>query len=174
MAKRFFIVKNITSNCGGLSATNSRGQFNFVKKAILDPKPTGEKVIELDKYEAGICRLSILFNNYSAMSDLDFANHYLDFTENDKNECRKIRLAIRCWLDKNSTAWPESYFDTVWNSYDTLEKKLSNGAIINAYNHFETLPDTITDSITNDVINLAALNSMIDYLFQHIFDKYPR
>jgi hypothetical protein len=174
LTKRFYIVKNKTSGETGVEGTNSRGTFTFIKKEQTDPKPTGATVYELDKFEAAICRMSILFNDYSSHSDSEFATHYEKFTENDKNEGRKIRLAITAWSAKNTSAWPNSYHEAVWINYDSLEQRLSDGALTPAYLVSLSIPNIINDPITTDNIDVTSLNTLIAGMFDDAFDKYPR
>jgi hypothetical protein len=168
------MVKNKTSAEGSLDGTNSRGTYSFIKTEYTDPKPEGSVVYELSKSEASIARKSIIFNDYSNCNDLEFAHHYGPFTNNDKNEARRIRLAMLSWISKNSGSWPASYHDTIDAAYENCEKKLSDGNLKMAYDIAQSISNSLSDVPTGDTIDVSSLNTMILNLFDETFDKFPR
>jgi len=161
------------------TGTNSMGTYSLIIKDHDDVAPTGTNVADLNEEEYEIASLSNLFNDYSAVSDEDFVYLYEPFTTNDKNCGRFIRQSELSWSARNTTNWPIEYHATVWVAYDSLNQRLSDGAISPAWSVLQGIPDNFTVTIPgpyqDDVIDMSALNDMIEtLLFTTGFDKFPR
>ncbi len=118
--------------------------------------------------------MSVVFNDYSAVPDLEFTTLYEAYTTNDKNLGRLLRQSVNAWSAKNAAAWLPSYHTATWVLYDSMEQRLSDGALIPAYYNFLMVPDNIVDPVTTDTIDLSSLNALIASIFADIFSKYPR
>ena len=177
--KRYFIVKNKTSNgdASEILTGVSQGQNYSLMKMDFEQTtiPTGAGVIEYaDGKEFAVAATSVIFTDYTGLTDSEFANAYLPFTTNEKNQGRILRQGIVAWAAKNSGSWPNSYHEAVWPNYDSLNQRLSDGAITPAYLVSLSIPNIINDPTTTDNIDLTSLNLMISNMFNEIFNKYPR
>ena len=183
MNKRYFVVKNPTSAGDAVefasgTKIDQTGSNNYSLYKLADSKeiiPQGESVIEYDyREQAAIAALSVVFNDYSAVSDQAFVSLYEPFTANDKGEGRKVRQAIPAWTAKNAAAWPPSYHSSIWDYYDPVSQRLSDGALTPAYLTVLQVPDNITDPTTGDVVDMSGLNTLLKDLLEAVFSKYPR
>lgn len=176
--KRYFIVKNKSSNGdGSVFATGSKNgdTYDMLKMDRDGIEPVGATVVEYENAaEARVGAMSVVFNDYSQVSDLEFTKLFEAFTTNDKNMGRLIRQAVNAWSAKNAGNWPQSYHTTVWPTYDQMEQRLSDGALLPAYYNFLAIPDSILDPVTNDIVDMSSLNLLVSDLFENVFAKYPR
>ena len=176
--KRYFIVKDKTADGDATvfaSGSVNADTFDILKMDREGTVPSGASVIEYDDAEqARIAAMSVAFNDYSGVSDLEFTKLYEAFTTNDKNMGRLVRQAINAWSAKNAGSWPQSYHAAVWVLYDQMEQRLSDGALVPAYFNFLAIPNSVLDPVTSDIVDVSALNTLIGELFDDIFAKYPR
>ena len=176
--KRYFIVTDKTADGDAVSFANGSKNsvsFDIMKMDREGLLPTGATVIEYDTgEEARIAAMGVLFNDYSGVSDEEFAIQFEAFTTNDKNLGRLLRQSVNAWSAKNAGGWPDSYHSAVWPLYDGMEQRLSDGALVPAYINFLSIPSSVNDPVTTDDIDLTALNALILSSFNNIFTKFPR
>ena len=183
MNKRYFVVKNATGAGDAVefangTKTDQNGTNSYTLYKLADSKsilPTGETVIEYDtREEAAVAAVSVVFNDYSTMNDEAFVQAYAPFTTNDKDQGRRIRQAISAWTAKNATAWPPSYHSSIWDYYDPVNQRLSDGALTPAYLVLLQIPNIINDPVSGDNVDMSSLNSLLISLLSQVFAKFPR
>ena len=176
--KRYFIVKNKLSDGDAkvFASGSLQGDTLDILKMDRDGVlPSGSSVVEYSNGdEARIASMSVVFNDYSAVPDLEFTTLYEAYTTNDKNLGRLLRQSVNAWSAKNASNWLPSYHTAAWVLYDAMEQRLSDGALIPAYYNFLAIPNSIVDPVSTDTIDLSSLNSLIASIFAGIFSKYPR
>ena len=122
--------------------------------------------------EFRIACASIIFTDYSGGSEIAFANAYEKFTTNDKNEARKIRQAILAWSARNAGDWTPEDHRTIWPFYDSINQRLSDGAIVPSEALVYILRQDTGDQIGGR--DMSSLNQLLEDMLQAVFDKYPR